>query len=94
MFMPRIGKMVLPPSLALSISITNSRRESGAPELAGWQTYVCQVVAKITQSQPKEGERDTFSEIIDGYLRLGLPTVKGETTRTEYRRQAPKLRER
>ena len=27
-------------------------------------------------------------------LRLGLPTVNGETTRTEYRRQAPKRRER
>jgi hypothetical protein len=37
MFMRRIGKMMLPPSLALSYSATNSPRESGASELAGRQ---------------------------------------------------------
>jgi hypothetical protein len=49
---------------------------------------------KITQSQPEKGEPGTLGEIIDGYLRFGLPMVKAETTRTEYERQASKLRER
>ena len=40
MFIARIGKMMLPPSLARSISAINSPRESGETELAGWQTYV------------------------------------------------------
>ena len=40
MFIASIGKMTLPPSLALSISATNSPRVRGETELAGWQTKV------------------------------------------------------
>ena len=39
-FIARIGKMMLPPPLALAISAINSPRESGETELIGWQTYV------------------------------------------------------
>jgi hypothetical protein len=71
MFMPRIGKMVLPPSLALSISITNSRRESGAPELAGWRNEL------LSPGSVEELQRDVDKIFADAKQHAGIDQETG-----------------